>query len=175
MLRSCYREWLVKDRLMRVNAINHERAGGVPVIEAAPNATKPEISRLAALARQFKVTEGGGGAIPHGSKMHLVSAGGSDIDASMRYCDESMARVWMLMVTMLGQTQTGSRALGGTFADIAVTFRDAIAGWLRRVFDEQVLEASVSGTRATPRSTRRGCTASRAGTRMRSLLRISRR
>lgn len=141
MLRAMYREWLVKDRLVRIDAINHERAGGVPVAEGPKDATAPELARLARMARQFKVTEGGGGAIPYGSKMHLVSAGGTDVIASMRYCDESMARVWMLMLTMLGQTATGSRALGGTFENVAVTFREAIAKWICRVFDEQMLEA----------------------------------
>jgi hypothetical protein len=143
MLRSMYREWLVKDRLIRVDAINHERAGGVPVAEAPEGATDGEISRLASLARQFRVTEGGGGAIPHGSKMHLVSAGGSKVIESIRYCDESMARVWMMMLIQLGQTQTGSRALGGSFENVAATFRDAIAGWLRRHFDEYVLNRQV--------------------------------
>jgi len=144
MLRPLRREFLVKDRLIRVDAVNHERAGGVPVAEGPPGATDGELKRLAMMARQFKVTEGGGGAIPNGSKMHLVRAGGTDVIASVRYCDESMARRWMLMLVQLGQTETGSRALGGTFENVAGAFRDAIAKWFRKVWDEHVLEDLVA-------------------------------
>jgi hypothetical protein len=33
MMRDCYRDWLIKDRDLRVEAMNHERAGGVPYAE----------------------------------------------------------------------------------------------------------------------------------------------
>jgi hypothetical protein len=139
MLRSIYREWLVKDRTMRVAAINVERAGGVPTVIGPEGASDAQLRDLAQMARQFKVSEGGGGALPFGSKLELASAGGADGAVNLiRYCDEAMARVWALMLVQLGQTETGSRALGGTFADYAASAQDAIAGWVRRVFDEHV-------------------------------------
>jgi hypothetical protein len=140
MLRSIYREWMVKDRTIRIAAVNLERAGGMPVIEGPQGATDPQLRDLATMARQFKVAEGGGGAIPFGSKLHLVGGNAPAATDLIRYCDEAMARVWALMLIQLGQTQTGSRALGGTFDDVAAKAQRAIAGWVRRIFDEHVLK-----------------------------------
>src|SRR4051794_15621681 len=140
MLRSIYREWMVKDRTIRIAAVNLERAGGMPVIEGPQGATDPQLASLAQMARQFKVSEGGGGAIPFGSKLHLVGGNAPAATDLIRYCDEAMARVWALMLIQLGQTQTGSRALGGTFDDVAAKAQRAIAGWVRRIFDEHVLK-----------------------------------
>jgi hypothetical protein len=107
MLRSMYREWLVKDRTIRVAAINLERAGGVPVIEGPEGASDGQLRELAQMARQFKVSEGGGGAIPFGSKLHLAGANAPNAIDLLRYCDEAMARVWALMLIQLGLDADG--------------------------------------------------------------------
>jgi hypothetical protein len=130
MLRSLYREWLVKDRTIRVAAINLERAGGMPVVEGPQGASDAQLRDLAQLARQFKVAEGGGGAIPFGSKLHLVGGNTPDAIALLDYCDQAMGRVWALMLIALGTTKTGSRALGGEFADYAARTQRAMAGWI---------------------------------------------
>jgi hypothetical protein len=140
MLRSIYREWMVKDRTIRIAAVNLERAGGMPVIEGPQGASDPQLADLAQMARQFKVAEGGGGAIPFGSKLHLVGGNAPAATDLIRYCDEAMARVWALMIIQLGQTQTGSRALGRSFHDYAAAAQRAIAGWVARIFDEHVLK-----------------------------------
>jgi hypothetical protein len=139
MLRSMYREWLVKDRVIRVAAINLERAGGVPVIEGPEGASDGQLRELAQMARQFKVSEGGGGAIPFGSKLHLAGANAPSAIDLLRYCDEAMARVWALMLIQLGQTQTGSRALGGEFTSYAGRAQRALAGWIANVFTRHVI------------------------------------
>lgn len=142
LLRSLYREWQVKDRTVRVAAINIQRAGGVPVIEAADGASDDQIKDLAQLARQFKVAEGGGGAIPFGSKLSLVGGSVPDAIALLKYCDEAMARVWALMLIQLGTTQGANRALGGEFAVYAARAQRMMAGWVKaptdRFFDRYV-------------------------------------
>jgi hypothetical protein len=130
MLRSLYREWLVKDRTIRVAAINIERAGGMPVVEGPNGASDQQLQDLARLARSFKVAEGGGGAIPFGSKLHLVGGNTPDAIALLQYCDEAMARVWALMLVQLGMTATGNRALGAEFAIYAARAQRALAKWV---------------------------------------------
>lgn len=130
MLRSLYREWLVKDRTIRVAAINIERAGGMPVIEGAQGASDSQLRDLATLARQFKVAEGGGGAVPFGSKLHLVGGSVPDAISLLKYCDEAMARVWALMLVQLGMTTTGNRALGSEFAIYAARAQRSMAKWV---------------------------------------------
>lgn len=144
MFRSLYRNWLVKDRLIRVDAINHERAGGVPWAEAPPGASPNDIKQLSQMAQDFKVGEDSGGAVPAGAKMNIARVGGStDVIESIRYHDEAMARRFMLMVMMLGMTATGSRGLGQTFSDLAMMAQKSIANWLVDVFNEHVIEDDI--------------------------------
>lgn len=130
MLRSMYREWAIKERVIRIAAINLERAGGVPVGVAAQGASQKQIEELAVMARQFKVSEGGGGAIPFGSDLKLVGGNVPDAISLLKYCDEAMARVWALMLVQLGATATGSRALGGEFATLAARAQRLMAKWV---------------------------------------------
>jgi hypothetical protein len=49
----------------------------------------------------------------------------------------------MLMVMQLGQTKTGSRALGTTFADFWGQGLEAIAWWFSDTFNEHVIEDDI--------------------------------
>ncbi len=136
LCRGIYREWLVKDRVIRIAAINVERAGGMPVIEGPQGASDDQLRDLASLARQFKVAEGGGGAIPFGSKLSLVGGSVPDAINLLKYCDDCMARVWSLMLVQLGITATSNRALGGEFAIYAARAQRAMAKWVCRSVDQ---------------------------------------
>jgi hypothetical protein len=54
-----------------------------------------------------------------------------------------MARKFMLMVMQLGQTRTGSRALGTTFVDFWASGMEAIAWWFSDIFNEYVIEDDI--------------------------------
>jgi hypothetical protein len=122
IFRPMYRNWIVKDRLLRVDAIKHERNGvGMPVIEAP---------------------EGGGGAVPFGTKLRLVGTEGSlpDTIASIRFHNEEMARSMLMMFMQLGQTESGSRALGQTFLDWFSLQQEMIADWIADTATEHIVE-----------------------------------
>lgn len=143
MLRSCFRNWLIKDRLMRVDAIAHERSGaGMPVATAPPGATGEQLTQLAEMAREFRVTEEGGGAVPHGTDFKLLGVTGSTSDpvASMRFHNEEMSRAFLMMFMQLGSTETGSRALGSEFIQFFSYAQEGIADWYRDVTNEHVIE-----------------------------------
>lgn len=141
--RDVYKNWLIKDRLVRVDAINHERSGGVPYTVAPPGATPTEIDRMHEMARDFKIGETSGGALPYGAELHIARAAGTDVIASVRYHDEAMARKFLLMVMQLGQTQTGSRALGATFVDFFSQGLETVGIWFRDLFNEHVIEDDI--------------------------------
>lgn len=144
MLRSVYRNYLVKDRVLRVGAINIERAGGVPYVSAPEGASAPQIRELDALARRFRVGEAAGAALPHGAQLKFAAAAGGDgAVAYIKQQNEEMARAFLQMVNMLGQTNSGSRALGGTFLDIAQIAQWTIAKWFCDIFNEHVIEDDV--------------------------------
>lgn len=144
MLRCVYRNHLVKDRVMRVGAINIERAGGVPYAEAPEGASGDQIRELDALTRRFRVGEAAGAALPHGAQLKFAAAAGGDgAVARLKWENEEMARGFLQMVNMLGQTNSGSRALGGTFLDIAQIAQFTIAKWFCDTFNEHVIEDDV--------------------------------
>jgi hypothetical protein len=140
MIRSCFRNWLLKDKLLRIDVINHERAGGIPIAIAQEGATPSEISDQAKLAQSMKVTDTGGGALPFGSKLEIMRSSGSDIIHSINYHDEQMARRFLLMVMQLGQTHVGARNLGEVFIDFFTNGQRSVADWFVNIFNEHVIE-----------------------------------
>lgn len=144
ILRSLYANWLIKDRLIRVDAIKHERNGmGIPVVEAPPGARPSDYKILQDIADQLKVGESGGATVPPGSKLRLVGTEGSvpNTIESVVYHDQQMARRLVQMVAQLGQQgSTGNRALGDTLGGMFDRGLQAIAKWYAGVFNAHVIE-----------------------------------
>lgn len=131
ILRSCWRDWLVKDRLIRVDATKHERNGmGIPWMEVDPKASKAAIQELAAMAQEIRASTRGGGAGP--GKLHLKGVEGSlpDTIGSIRYHDEQMAKSMLLLFFNLGgDANSGARSLAESFIDWYTEAQGAIADW----------------------------------------------
>lgn len=131
MFRSVYRNWLVKDALIRVDAVKHERnAMGIPWFEVDPAASKDQIKSLAQRAEEIRASTVGGGAGP--GKLRIAGVEGTlpDTIASIRYHDEQMAKAMMILLFNLGgDAKTGARALGDTFVDTYLEMQAAIADW----------------------------------------------
>lgn len=142
MFRDCYKNWLVKDRLIRIDAINHERAGGVPYAEAAPTMTPGEIEKLSLMMQQFKIGESSGGALPYGAELKIAKGSGSKVTDSINMHDEAMARRFLLMITNLAQSgqHVGSYALSDNFMDFFAIGQRHIAQWYCDVMNEHVIE-----------------------------------
>lgn len=140
MLRPLYGPWVLKDRALRVDALKNERFGmGIPVGRAPAGGDPAAYARLAQDAR---AAENGGLGLPQGADFGVEGVRGTlpDVLASIRYYDESMARSFMAMVVQLGQTQTGSRALGDTFSDFFQMMVEAVADWYVAITNEHVIE-----------------------------------
>jgi hypothetical protein len=143
MLRPLYRDWLLKDRALRVDSMKNERFGiGIPTATAPPGGDPNEYAKL---AQSIRASEHGGVGLEHGATVGIEGIRGTlpDVMASIRYYDESMARSFMAMVVQLGQTQTGSRALGETFADFFQMLVEAVANWYRDTTNEHVINDMV--------------------------------
>lgn len=142
-LRELYTPWLLKDRLLRVDVVRHERNGaGMPIIEMPQGANKTQIREANKLAQMYKVGRASGGALPYGFKLQLQGVQGnvSDVLASIKFHNQEMADAWLLMFMKLGSTETGSRALGQTFVDFFSMAQQTLAIWFRDIFQEHIIE-----------------------------------
>jgi hypothetical protein len=144
LLRSAYQPWLLKDRLLRVDAIRHERNGmGIPIVGLPERATEEQRQAAAKLASQYAAGMASGGALPFGMSLELVGVTGtvSDVLASIRYHDEAMAKLMLQMFTQLGGggDTTGSKALGEVFVKFFSQAQDAVADFIADTLNEFLL------------------------------------
>jgi hypothetical protein len=127
LLRTAYKNWVIKDRLLRVQAQTVERNGmGVPLYKGADGET--DLSKGAAMAQAWRSGDNSGAAVPSGADLVLRGVEGQlpDADVPIRYHDEQIARAVLAHFLNLG-TQTGSWALGSTFADFFTLSLQALA------------------------------------------------
>ncbi len=142
LLRPAYKHWLIKDRLLRVQAQTIERNGmGVPLYKAQAGATPDDIAKGAAMAQAWRAGEAAGSAVPDGADLILRGVEGDlpDADKPIRYHDEQIARAVLAHFLNLG-TQTGSWALGTTFADFFTLSLQTLAQQIADVATQHVVE-----------------------------------
>lgn len=145
LLRSCYRNWLLKEKIIRVDAQKLERNGmGVPWATAPEGASKEEIEELNLLARRWRSGDYAGGAGPHGSDMKLKGVEGQTPDTvkSWEAHNSEMGRNFLMMFMDLaqGNSTNGSYALSSEFRDVFTEARDGYADWVADTFTEHMLE-----------------------------------
>lgn len=142
VLRPAYKNWLIKDRLLRVQAQTVDRNGmGVPVYQAAETDTQEDIEKGRELATSYRAGDSSGAALPYGAKLRLLGVEGAlpDADKPIRYHDEQIARSVLAHFLNLG-TQTGSWALGSTFADFFVMSLQTVADGIAETTNQHVIE-----------------------------------
>lgn len=153
LLRPSYKYWLLKDRMLRVQAITVERNGmGMPVYTAPPRNVDddPDLQRAnqredvaegLKIVKAARAGEYSGVALPNGATFDFKGVMGALPDASkpIRYYDEQMASSALAHFLNLGK-QTGSWALGTTFADFFALSLQTVALYVADVATQHVVE-----------------------------------
>lgn len=153
LLRAAYKMAILKDRLLRIQALVAERNGlGLPVYTSAEppetasfeDAVKwldEQIEHGLAVAKGARAGETAGVSLPYGAKFDLVGVSGKlpDTEGPIRYYDEQIARAVLAHFLNLG-TETGSWALGSTFANFFTDSLNAVAQHIADVFNQHVIE-----------------------------------
>lgn len=157
LLRQAYKDWLLKDRFLRIQALVAERNGlGVPVVEGAelPDAIAKDTAKAEEwlkaqkdeglkLAKDFRAGEAAGAFVPHGGSLALIGVSGKlpDMDGPIRYHDEQIAHAVLAhLLTLGGDKSTGSYALGDTFADVLTGSLNAVMNHIADVVQQHVIE-----------------------------------
>lgn len=140
LLRPAYKNWLLKDRALRTWSTSIDRNGvGIPIYTGAEN--EPSLDAGEEIAAGARGGDNAGAAIPYGAKLDLLSVQGQlpDIDKFVRYQDEQIARAVLAHFLNLG-TQTGSWALGSTFADFFTLSLQAVAEMIQTTASQHIVE-----------------------------------
>ena len=146
IFRSAYKHWMLKERLYRTQTLAIERNGmGVPIFIAPPGASETDIKKGHELAMKYRAGEAAGGAIPNGSDLRLKGVEGSLPDAlpAIEHHDEAIARNILAQYLNLGETDTGSRALGEAFIDNFTESTQAVLEGIQEQAQVQVVETIV--------------------------------
>lgn len=153
LLRPAYKYWLLKDRLLRVQAQTVDRNGlGIPVYEGSKvhdsvigeqrvSQEKDEVNAGLKLARGLRSGDNAGAAIPNSAKLTMKGVEGDlpDADVPIRYYDEQIARAVLAHFLNLG-TETGSWALGSTFADFFTLSLQTVAMQIADTVTQHIIE-----------------------------------
>ncbi|AZS46666.1 phage portal protein family protein [Microbacterium oxydans] len=152
LLRSAYKMWILKDRVLRIQALTAERNGlGMPVFTVGepPEGDfdemvawlDAEIKRGLEIVKQARAGEAAGVSLSKGSTFQFVGVSGKlpDTDKPIRYYDEQIARAVLAHFLNLG-TETGSWALGSTFANFFTDSLNAVAQSMADVIQQHVIE-----------------------------------
>lgn len=142
LLRSAYGDWLLKGRALRVWSQTNARNGmGVPLYEDSPTGTAATLEAGLKMASGYRSGDQSGAAIQNGAKFRLMGVDGDlpEVEKEVRYHDEQIARAVLAHFLNLG-TQTGSWALGSTFADFFVLSLQTLAQQLADVATMHIVE-----------------------------------
>ncbi|MFE7198504.1 phage portal protein family protein [Microbacterium oxydans] len=152
LLRSAYKMWILKDRVLRIQALTAERNGlGMPVFTVGEPPEGDfdqmvewldgEIKRGLEIVKQARAGEAAGVSLSKGSTFQFVGVSGKlpDTDKPIRYYDEQIARAVLAHFLNLG-TETGSWALGSTFANFFTDSLNAVAQNMADVIQQHVIE-----------------------------------
>lgn len=147
ILRPCYGDWLLLDRLLRVRAMLMERAGmGIPVGVAPPGAEQDVIDLMGDIAAKARAGDSSGVGIPNGADLRWKGVEGTlpDVGAAIADHKAALADAVMASFMRLGTADaSGNRALGQTFVDQFTQSEDTIAGWIADTATCEVVERLV--------------------------------
>lgn len=158
LLRAAYKMFILKDRVLRIQALTAERNGlGLPVYKAPPLPSEAadwsfdeaakwldeQIEAGKKLATEARAGDAAGVGLPNGADLSFVGVTGKlpDTDKPIRYYDEQIAgAVLANFLSLGGDNATGSYALGETFATFFTDSLNAVAQHLAEVIQQHVIE-----------------------------------
>lgn len=144
ILRPAYKNWKIKDELLRLELTTLDRNGmGVPVYTGAEFTNDPDgdLERGEEIVEGFRSGESSGASIPFGAKLEVKGTSGQLISPrdAIAYHDNMMARSVMAHVLNL-DGKGGAYALASTQNDLLVQSLQTMAEWVQDVATQHVVE-----------------------------------
>ena len=144
VLRGAYKHWLSKDFMYKVANVGFER-GYVGTLwgKTPPGARQTERDNLLDLLKQVRSHEEGSFVTGSDYEIEVLSTlmkgQSGDIVNYINHQDQLIARSVLAQFIMLGQTQSGSRAVGETMGDFFLLAMNGAADWLAESFNTRAV------------------------------------
>ncbi len=141
VLRAAYKNVMLKDLFLRIDAQVVERNGlGIPVHTAGDN-SQEHIDAGQLIVENLRAGDNSGASLGKDAKLELMGVTGTlpNILEKVKYHDEQISRSVLAHFLNLG-SQTGSWALGSTFADFFTLAIQAIAENVRETATNHIVE-----------------------------------
>jgi hypothetical protein len=144
LLRTAYKNWLLKDRALRTWSQLVDRQGmGIPVVTAPEGA--PSLDPYQELASDMRAGDNAGAGVASGTTVALVGVTGDlpDVAEFVAYQDEQIARSALAHLLNLGgqkNGQVGSYNLGTVFEGTLNSSLDTVDGELNDTANAHIVE-----------------------------------
>ncbi len=143
ILREAYKDFLLKDQFVRLNAQGIERNSmGVPVYHLADESRRPQAEQI---VQDFRAGSTAGLVIPAGDSIELLGVSGSVRDAlpSIQYHDQAISKASLAMFLDLGHDR-GAQNLGSTFISTFIKSLQSLADWIAATATEYIIRDLVA-------------------------------
>ena len=151
VLRSAYKNYFIKDKLYKFDAVKHERQGvGIPIIYIPKNANKAQKAVAANIVKNIRATEQTGIVMP-GAKSDgwefefadLKAGSQSDLWESIKHHNREIAKNVLAQFLELGDTGSGSFSLGADQSDIFISSLTSITNQVCEVINKHLIRELV--------------------------------
>lgn len=142
-LRSAYKNWLLKDRELRVQDQVIDRNGLGIAVYTAPDGSAAQIAAGLQITSALRAGDDSGVSVPQGASLDIKGVDGTlpQILPVIRYHDESILKSVLANVLNLGQTAgTGSWALGTTLEQVKNLAVEVVAENIRDTATKHIIE-----------------------------------
>jgi phage gp29-like protein len=148
VLRYCYKDWDMKDKLGLVNAIALEKmAVGIPVLKAPPDADQTQVNAAKESLRAMRANEEAFASVPVGwdvSMLDMKANSTKDVIPSIQYHDRQIVRSVLAQFLELGASEgSGSRALSEDHSRLFILSLEAVAKQLQAAIQDQLIKQLV--------------------------------
>lgn len=151
VLRSAYKHRYIKDKLYKFDAIRHERQGvGIPVMYLPKNATQKDKEVANSIVKNIRATEQTGIVMPWPKAdgwefeyADLKTAQSTNFKDSIEHHNREIVKNILAQFLELGNTESGSRALGESQSSFFLMSLEAVARYVCDTFDKHVIKQLV--------------------------------
>lgn len=140
--RSMYQHWYIKSALYKIVSIGLERnLLDVPVGRLQEGAQNDERTKFLRILQRWRAAEDAAVVLQHGQELEFVGSQRSLMDAMpyLQHHDTKILQSGLASFLNLGQSSSGTQALGSVLGKIFETAEDANARWIEQSVQQQLV------------------------------------